>query len=69
MQPLKHKISLPFDTRSLISRSQHSISFQFSRHCCSIVAAIKVRSYNKNKRYGLGSREFKEFSPIGFNTF
>ena len=57
MQPLKLKISLPFEARSLISRSQYSVSFQFSSHRCSIVGAIKVRSYNKNKQYGLGSCE------------
>jgi len=35
--------------------SQHSISFQFSCHYCSMVLAIKVHSYNK--RYGLSSHE------------
>ena len=57
MQALKLKLSLPVDTRSLISRSQHSVPFQFSHRHCSIVAAIKVSSNNKNKQSGLGSHE------------
>ena len=69
MQPLKLKISLPFDTRLLISQTQHSVSFQFSRHHCSIVAAIKYVLIIRINGMVWAPMEFKDLSPIGFNTF